>query len=116
MTIPTFTPGKSPVIGNQVDTNYRTLDANFGDGYSQATIDGLNAAIDSYTISWSALTLAQKNTIKSQLDGYNGTSFQYQMPWDSSPKVYRCKKVTVSDANGISFTLSATFTQAFDLT
>lgn len=115
MTLPTFVPGKNPIIGGQRDVNYRTLEANMGDGYSQVTVDGLNAAKASHNLEWNDLTITQMQTIMNQFDAYSGTSFLWQHPWDSVPKVWRCKKPQLNDGDGVRFAIVATFEQAFDL-
>lgn len=116
MSAPTFTPIKTPIVGKQVTTTYRTLDAGFGDGYSQVTVDGLNAQVAGVNnLTWNALSLADCTSITNQLDTFAGTTFSYQIPGDSVARLWRCKTRTVDDTDATSLILTATLAQAFDL-
>lgn len=115
MTIPAFTPVKVPTLGTSQDTTYRTLEAGFGDGYSQVAIDGLNATQHAPSIIWQALTLTDFASIQAQFDTFAGTTFSYQVPGDTQVRNWRVKKTSKDDSQGVYITLSATLTEAFDL-
>src|SRR5579859_3434776 len=114
MAIIAFTPAKSPTLGKTAETSYRTLDAGFGDGYSQTTIDGLNATMDTVTLVWKGLLLADQQSIKAQFDSFAGMTFSYKVPGDTVIKLWRCKKVTTDDSDGTLMSMTAQLQQAFD--
>lgn len=115
MAIPTFTPAKTPIIGTSTDNAYRVLEAGFGDGYSQVTIDGLNATAKNPTIQWAGLTLSQAQSIQAQFDTFAGTTFAYQVPGDTQARFYRCKGTKWDDSDGVTIAISAPLMQAYDL-
>lgn len=113
--IPLFAPVKDPVIGKSMQTKYRTLEAQFGDGYNQATIDGLNATIRSVGLKWNGLSVTDKDQIKDQFDTFAGTTFAYLVPGDSIQRFWRCKQVEVDDSDGTALIVQASLEQVFDL-
>lgn len=115
MAIPTFAPVKSPILGADLGSTARVIEPSFGDGYSQVTIDGLNALSKKASLRWAGLTEAQKNVIEGQFITFSGTTFIYQLPSDASPLKWRCKDWTVNDTDGVLFQMTATFQQVFDL-
>ena len=48
----TFTPPSNPDIGSSGQHKFRILEANFGDGYTQAAGDGINTQEGTFTLSW----------------------------------------------------------------
>lgn len=115
MTIPTFIPARRPIIGESVAVTARTISPSFGDGYSQTTIDGLNALSRKATLRWQGLSIAQKDNIQDQFEVFSGTSFAYQLPIENVVRIWRCISWTVNDTDGVVFTIDATFDQAFDI-
>lgn len=115
MAIPTFDPVKRPLIGEALTTTARTLSAQFGDGYSQVTIDGLNALGRKAVLRWNGLSMAQKDIITEQLEILSGTSFAYQLPIEDVVRIWRCGEWTVNDNDAVKLGIDATFTQVFDL-
>ena len=59
MALPTFSPSIRPSPGAQVTPQVNLLQASFGDGYTQASPNGINHVRQQVQLSWSALTQVQ---------------------------------------------------------
>ncbi|UJW85768.1 phage tail protein [Devosia sp. SL43] len=113
MTAPVFNPPLAPSPGTQHKRALKLLEAGFGDGYSQPTPDGLNHIRRSVSLTWDALTLAQKDAIDDFFVGKGGTqSFLYQPHGDAVPVLWTCKEWSVTAPAG-RWQISATLVQAF---
>jgi len=51
---------------------YRTLRAQFGDGYSQRASDGINDARDTWSVNWENVDSTEYATITAALDAVSG--------------------------------------------
>lgn len=63
----------------------KILRADFGDGYLQATGDGINPYKETWDMSFSNRTIAEINEIKTFLDDKNGAVSFYWTPPDEAP-------------------------------
>jgi phage-related protein len=113
----TFVPPKAPVIdGSPIETNARSLEAMFGDGYAQRMPDGINTIVKNTTLFWRGLTIAQAATIDSFLAGQTGTvPFIYQVPGDTIARQWICKKWTTPISDGVLLQMTADIAQDFSL-
>lgn len=115
MTTPTFTPPKAPDRGLTKKSQTKTLEADFGDGYSQRANDGLNNIRRNLPLTWTLLTPEEADEIESFLEARKGSeAFFYTAPRDTTPKKWRCKTWDRT-MNGVDDTITATFEQVFDL-
>lgn len=115
MAFPTFTPPKEPSIDHSVETSLRLKSIKFGDGYSQTSLDGLNAEEHTTQLKWPTLTLTEANTIHTFFSSAAGGPFYYMIPVDGVVRKWRCAKWSRSPSSGSLIELSATFEEAFDL-
>jgi len=97
---------------------FKTIIAQFSDGYSQRAPDGLNAKVESFQVSWAALTTAEKDQVVAVLDSVGGWGvLTWQPPTDSEVK----KFVIDADSGysieyiGTRFTITTNLKQVFDL-
>ncbi len=112
-------PAINPSYGAQGKTDFKTLDAEFGDGYSQRAADGLNSTPITWMLTWEARPNADIATIYDFLiDKLGFEYFLWTAPGDTERK-WICKdpitKTPVSAESSGYTTLKATFTQVFDL-
>lgn len=95
---------------------HRTLKAQFGDGYSQRTPDGVNSQIENWAISWSAVNESEYSTIASALNSAGGAQVLTWTPPDSAT----AKKFLMEDGFNVTFhgadlfTVSCNLTQVFE--
>lgn len=118
MTRPTFTPCPPPdPFTLPVQTEARTLEATFGDGYTQRAGDGLNALRRAVPAQWRAMPRDKLDAIVGFLEDRRGfEAFEWTIPGESTPRLFICKGWTVAAAGSPRFfTLSATFEQVFDI-
>lgn len=116
MAYPTLTPPNDVNIapGSGVDYEPRVRRANFGDGYSQRTGDGLNTLSRKVQASFQVLTDSEANTLLGFFEGRKGyLPFMWALPGEvtarqwiapSWKKTYTGKRIT-----DISVTLEETF-------
>lgn len=100
-------------IGASEELNVATLQAQFGDGYKQVASAGINAAIESWTLTCSG-TLSQMAQVRAFLKAHVITSFWWANPWGEK-KLYRVKADSISPSfvNGNFVDIAFTFEQAF---
>ena len=100
-------------FSQQINMNVVTTD--FGDGYNQRAVDGINATQYVYNISLTNIDTERKDTLLTFLLGTNGvTPFKWTPPDVGVDMVFTCgAPTTVPVAAGI-WTVSVTITQVFD--
>jgi len=54
---------------------YKTLSANFGDGYSQDAPDGINSTKDTWSIAYEGLDSTDRSTVVAALDAVGGSDY-----------------------------------------
>jgi phage-related protein len=111
----TFTPPLNPdaPLGQQYSP--RMLANNFGDGYAETAPDGINAYPAQLTLTWSLLTLAQKQSFDSFFKANVGLAFFYTLPDETTPRKWICTSFK-STQNATWWSYDATFNERFDLT
>jgi phage-related protein len=115
MAFDTFVPPRCPNQGSARQVTARTREAQFGDGYSQRAVDGLNSIGKLLSLEWPLLTQAQAQEIEDFFKAKGGaTAFLYQPPKESAPLQWICKEWTRT-SGGPREALSANFIQVFDL-
>lgn len=117
MALATFTPPFDPSVGMTRKYELKILECEFGDGYTQATADGVNHKRKIYDLTWDVLTDAQADAIVSFLESKGGfTPFYFNPPGESSPVKVTSKDWTVT-FNRLGYrTVRATFRQSFNVT
>ncbi|MFA9261793.1 MAG: phage tail protein [Undibacterium sp.] len=114
MALSTFTPPVAQSPGMSLRTDLKLLEAEFGDGYTQSGPDGLNYIRDTVSISWDALTDAQRTTINSFFRGLGGhTPFYYQPPGYTAAVKWTCKMWDSKRDSGF-WKMTAELKQSFD--
>lgn len=109
------TPG--PDFNSALQQTPVVISAQFGDGYQQETLDGLNA-LDSGNMSllWNTLTGADKDMFEAFLDAHAGSGqFSYRLPGTSRFRTFTCTdyKFTLIAAN--QYQLQANFARVFNV-
>lgn len=118
MSRPVFNPSPAPsVTGFSRQISARTLNADFGDGYTQRAGDGLNSLPRTVTVTWPPMHRAELDVIDGFLIARRGfEAFEWTEPGESTPHLWKCETWTVAAAGSTDlFTLSATFEQVFDI-
>lgn len=100
----------------QGDTEFRVNTIQYGNGYSQRAVDGLNAKVDSWTLDWDNLYESEFESLVTAFDAAGGADyFTWTAPGDSSAKKFIVPKYTRRIVAGNMFSISATLNQVFDL-
>ena len=116
MSLDTFYPPVAPSPGTSRKPELAILKAQFGDGYSQSTPDGINHKRQVYNLRWDVLTDGQADAIEGFLESKGGyRSFLYQHPGEPAPMQVTCEEWQreFAAANLCSFT--AVFRQSFNM-
>lgn len=113
MTFPTFTPPVEPSPGTTERPEFRLLRAEFGDGYSQITRDGLNHNRATVSLVWEVLTRPEHDAIVSFLTARGGDeTFFYTVPGEPLRK-WTCAEWESNHAGAGYLSLTATLKQSF---
>ena len=112
----TFTPPRPPQIGTAQAVQYKTLQAEFGDGYEQPVGDGLNNALERWTLVWAGLGVGEFNQIRAFLDARGGTEVFLWIPnGEAVARKVRCGGWQRGDASEVSDQLSVEFKEVIAL-
>lgn len=116
MSLDTFYPPVAPSPGTSRKPELKLLEAEFGDGYSQAGADGMNHIRDVFTLKWDVLTQGQADVIDAFLRSKRGTMpFLYQHAHTTAPVKVTCKEWNRDDEAAGLCRFTATFRQSFAL-
>jgi phage-related protein len=99
MAIPTFT--YDPITDPVGTSTYRTLTAQFGDGYSQVAGDGINNVYDTWSLSFAGAS-ADVAPVKSFLDALQGYLPFYWTPPLGVQGLYRCGSASAGTSSTVS--------------
>lgn len=106
----------NPSFGLTKSQSYRVLKANFGDGYSQRSADGLNTEQETFDPTWNNMTYTQYQRLSSYLATRKGfRAFLWQSPMDGEQKPYICESFSTTIVSYRVYTVSAKFTRVYDL-
>lgn len=95
---------------------YRTLVAQYGDGYSQEAPNGINNAVDEWNVIFENLDTSERTTLISALDTVKSSDyFTWTAPGDTSEKRFKVSVDgwTESPRSGDLWTISFTLKQVF---
>lgn len=103
-----------PLVAPVGQTSFRTLKAQFGDGYSQAAADGINAQITNWPLTFTGKR-ATILPIKAFLDAHGGwKSFLWTAPLDQEAGTYRTPQgYRLTPLGADLFSLEVTLEQVF---
>ena len=87
---------------------FRTIETSFGDGYEQVAIDGINAVMKEWTVTFTDLTESEADSLMNLINGVYGILIDWQSPDDASPKNYRIKSYTATRKRGKIVSISCT--------
>lgn len=116
MNVPTFTPPVAPSPGTTRKMKLKLLKADFGDGLSQVTRDGMNSMRRTLSLTWDVLTPDQAAAITGFLEGQGGADpFLYTPSDESDPVLWRCEEWEDKATAGGFRSVTATLEQSFDV-
>ena len=116
MPLLTFTPPVAPSIGTDNTPEFKILEAEFGDGYSQPAADGFNNVRNVVGLGWDTLTPDQSAPIMAFLKARRGYEpFLYQSVFDAAPVRWTCKEVSERVIEGGFRAVRATLKRDFNL-
>lgn len=114
MSLDTFNPPVAPSPGTMRKPEVKLLKATFGDGYTQAARDGLNAIQQVYELRWDVLTRGQADAIETFLEARAGTTpFLYQHPGTPAAIKMTCDEWSREEAANRLCAFRATLRQSF---
>lgn len=97
------------------EVTFRTNKATFGDGYEQASGDGIHGQKDKWTLVWENADKDDMDTVVSFLEGQQGyLPFFWTPPRGNTGTVlWKCESYTRSGLNTLSDTINAVFERWF---
>ncbi len=106
---PSYSPQNTPKVN--------IVSADFGDGYSQRTPEGLNYIKDNWNVPWNALPNSEAQTLIGFLKAHYALPFLWTPPREAVAKKFICTQLSYSPTNDSQdYTdVSASFEQVFDI-
>lgn len=102
MPLLTFTPPVGPSPGTTHKPTLKILEAEFGDGYSQPTPDGINHIRHNASLKWDALTYEQMEQIHAFFMRHGGTKAFYYRPFgEGETRKWTCREFSPATDEGI---------------
>ena len=108
------------LVDSRKRTAFKEIRGQFGDGYQQIAPNGLNNKVDTWEITWGALTLSEVNSLETTLGSVGSWGILTWTPSnESSSKKFRMSldgytKTMSGKGNGV-FSLSCKLVQVFDI-
>lgn len=109
---PTFQPSPS---ATQEQVKRRVNSAQFGDGYSQRSTDGLNTAPRMFNASWDVLASSVADTYEAFFDAHSATPFLWTPPLESAQRKWIAGDSARGYVGASTVSLSCPLTEVFDL-
>lgn len=115
MALATFNPPIEPSPGTSVSPTFKLKKAEFGDGYTQTTRDGLNHIKRVVQLEWETIAQAEAAQIVAFLDQMGGdTPFAYAVPSDVQ-RTWTCNDYSSRFLGAGRVSLSAKLEQNFNV-
>ena len=104
--------GREPDYGLTASGTFARDVSSFGDGYELRRASGLQSFRRSWTATWTALSLGQRDTLRNFLNARLGvTAFHCTIPGEGDLRVICADPPSVTYLSYQLYTLSATFTE-----
>lgn len=113
MSFPVFNPPVPPAVGAKIKREIKLLKAEFGDGYTSITRDGVNHIRRSYELEWPVLTEAESNAIVAFLEARGGDETFWFSLGARDPMKVTCDTWEETENSAGKFAITATFRQSF---
>jgi phage-related protein len=114
MAYPTFYPPFAPLAPLEDQVTPRRITAQFGDGYTQFTADGLNPEVSNPQLVWEPLTATQGFAMEAFFEANAGLPFYYALATDGVTKAWTASQWQLTRGPTY-YTMTATFAQQFPL-
>ena len=115
MTTPAFPATPKPVYGVSKSSNATVRESDFGSGYSQRTVFGLNQIAHSLDLRWEYCSETEADNLEDFLIARSGNeAFTYQLEGEDAASKYICKDWSKTLEHGSLSTITATFEQVFE--
>jgi phage-related protein len=116
VSLDTFAPTTNPSTeGSQRGVKRRVNAAQFGDGYSQRSSDGLNTSARTFTANWSQLEETEAATYEAFFDAHDATPFLWTLPGETVQRKFIAGDSTMNYLDGDLVSFSCPLTEVFDL-
>lgn len=115
MPLDVFAPVLNPSTTSTRAVRARVNSAQFGDGYSQRSMDGLNTTPRTYNANWTGMASTDADTIEAFFAAHTVTPFLWQPPLDTVQRKWIAGNWSRGYPGGDSASLTATFVEVFDL-
>lgn len=113
MALTTFKPPVGPSPGTSFKPQIKVLEAEFGDGFSQPTPDGINNIRETVELRWDGLTEREMHSINNFFFARKGAeAFYYKPAGYRKPLKWTCKDWTRSLDGGV-WKMTANLIQSF---
>lgn len=100
----------TPSYGSPKNSAPRVLTAAFGDGYQQDAVDGINADLKAWDLTFTNRSTSELDSIEAFLSAHLGVAFSWTPPGGSAA-LWKCKSWRRTPVNYGTETLTAPFQQ-----
>ena len=107
-----------PSYGAEIEADERVLQVQFGDGYVQTALDGINTSLDVYKVTWINATPQKAAFVYGYLrERLKKSPFKFRLPDDLGGEevIVRCMKISKRFVNWRNYTITAEFKRTYVL-
>lgn len=109
-------PDIAPSYSSSGTTDYKILEADFGDGYSQRAADGLNSKKISWSLTWENRPDTDVSTLADFLNDKLGyEAFLWTAPDETTERKWIARTLDITPVAAGFSTLRTAFEEVFDL-
>jgi phage-related protein len=111
--MPTALPLQNNISqSSNTKVSFRTIESQFGNGFSQRTPDGINNRIEEWSIIWENIRSSERDTILTALDSVG--SWDY-LTWGTKKYIVTQDGYTITEKSGDIYDVSVALKQVFDV-
>lgn len=103
-------------LDSSLSVKFNQISAKFGDGYEQIAPNGVNNIVDTWSITWGALTTSEYQTVITALKSVGTWGIITWTPCDETvQKKFRISGDISRTRSGTLYTVACTLRQVFDV-
>lgn len=107
----TFPAAPLPEFPESIVPRYTTKESQFGDGYKQIAVDGINARADEVPLVWNNIMTSEMIVLRNFLEAHAPNLPFYYTPIDGQMRAFICREWTMERVDAGFYNMTARLEQ-----